>query len=412
MKFFSVISFVFIASFANAQVPSLKYSTYRAVIHRPDSNEIVFNFQPKKENGKTVLYVINDKERLRVTDVRQKKDSLFFDMPFFESSFFTKINKDGSLSGNWVKGTTREPQHFNFGATPGQPYRFLPKNGNARINISGKWAVQFKNTLNGREYKAVAIFKQQQNKLTGTFLTPSGDYRYLEGIVTGDSLKLSTFDGSHAYYFRGKIENENTIREADYFSGYAARLKWTAVKDENAPLPEQNGPTVLKPGETGLNFAFKDLDDKLVSIKDNRFKNKVVIVQIMGSWCPNCMDETKFLSEFYTKNKQRGIEIIGLAYEYSTDISRSKATLKKFQQRFNVQYPILITGVTTTDEQMTEKTLPQLTPIRSYPTTIFIDKKGNVRKVHPVFYGPGTGEYYKEYLQEFNKTVDELVAEE
>lgn len=259
--------------------------------------------------------------------------------------------------------------------------------------------------------KAVAIFNQKGNKLTGSFLTPSGDYRYLEGIVTGDSLKLSTFDGSHAYYFRAKVDDAATISGGDYFSGYAGWQKWTAVKDENAALPEQNAPTSLRPGETGLNFAFKDLDDKLISIKDERYKNKVIIVQIMGSWCPNCMDETKFLSEFYNKNKQRGIEIIALAYEYSTDTERSKASLRKFQQRFNVQYPMLITGAVTSDEQRTEKTLPQLTPIRSFPTTIFIDNKGNVRKIHPVFYGPGTGEYYKEYLKDFNKTVDELVGE-
>jgi len=402
--------FIFFFIQSNAQ-SSLKQSVYRAIIYRPDSNEIVFNFQPKRENGKTVLYVINDTERLRITDIKQKGDSLQFNMPFFESSFFTKINKDGSLSGEWVKGTSKEPQYFPFRAIPGQSFRFTSKNGNAKKNVSGKWAVTFINTTNNKAMKAVAVFNQKGNKLTGSFLTPSGDYRYLEGIVTGDSLKLSTFDGSHAYYFRAKVDDAATISGGDYFSGYAGWQKWTAVKDENAALPEQNAPTSLRPGETGLNFAFKDLDDKLISIKDERYKNKVIIVQIMGSWCPNCMDETKFLSEFYNKNKQRGIEIIALAYEYSTDTERSKASLRKFQQRFNVQYPMLITGAVTSDEQRTEKTLPQLTPIRSFPTTIFIDNKGNVRKIHPVFYGPGTGEYYKEYLKDFNKTVDELVGE-
>ncbi len=402
--------FVFIFFQVNAQT-ALKQSVYRAVIYRPDSNEIVFNFQPAKEKGKTVLYVLNDTERLRITDIKQKGDSLLFNMPFFESSFFTKINKDGSLSGEWVKGTSKEPQHFPFRAFPGQPYRFLVKKGNVKKNITGKWAVTFTNTANAKVMKAVAVFNQQGNKLTGSFLTPSGDYRYLEGIVSGDSLKLSTFDGSHAYYFRAKVEDAAAISGGDYFSGFAGWQKWVAVKDENAALPSQESPTALKPGETGLNFAFKDLDDKLISIKDERYKNKVIIVQIMGSWCPNCMDETKFLSEFYNKNKQRGIEVIALAYEYSTDTERSKSSLRKFQQRFNVQYPMLITGAVTSDEQRTEKTLPQLTPIRSFPTTIFIDKKGDVRKIHPVFYGPGTGEYHQEYLKEFNKTVDELVEE-
>ncbi len=411
MRFLTTGIFLFFIIIANAQSPALKQSIYRAILYRPDGHEIVFNFQPKKETSKTVLYVINDTERLRISDLKQKGDSLLFNMPFFESSFAVKINKDGSLKGEWVKGTSKEPQYFQFKAIPGQSFRFLPKNGNAKTNISGKWAVDFVNMANGKEMKAVAVFNQKGNKLSGSFLTPTGDYRYLEGIVTGDSLKLSTFDGSHAYYFRAKIEDDKTISGGDYFSGYAGWQQWKATKDENAALPQQELPTSLKPGETGLNFAFKDLDDKLVSIKDERFRNKVIIVQIMGSWCPNCMDETKFLSEFYNKNRNRGIEIIGLAYEYSTDLKRTKASLRKFQQRFNVQYPMLITGAITSDEQRTEKTLPQLTPIRSFPTTIFIDKKGNVRKIHPVFYGPGTGEYYEMFLKDFNNTVDELINE-
>jgi len=72
---------------------------------------------------------------------------------------------------------------------------------------------------------------------------------------------------------------------------------------------------------------------------------------------------------------------------------------------------MLITGVAVGDTLRTEKTLPQLTPIRSFPTTIYIDKKGNVRKIDTVFYGPGTGTYYDDFLKEFNKTIDELLAE-
>ena len=411
MKFLFAGFFIFSAYALHAQTPVLKQSIYRGVLYRPDSNEVVFNFQQKKENGKTVLYVMNDTERLRITDITQKSDSLFFNMPFFESAFRVKIKKDGSLEGTWIKGTSRQTQYWPFIATPGQAFRFPQTNGTAKKNISGKWAVTFTNTADGNTSRAVAVFKQQKNKLTGSFLTTTGDYRYLEGIVSGDSLKLSTFDGSNAYSFIARIDDAKTISGGRYFAGYTGLQTWTAVQDERAPLPEQDGPTSLKPGETGLNFAFKDLDDKLVSIKDERFRGKVVIVQIMGSWCPNCMDETRFLSDFYRKNKDRGIEIVALAYEYSTDLQRSKATLRKFQQRFNVEYPMLITGAATTDEQRTEKTLPQITPIRSFPTTIFIDKKGIVRKIHPVFYGPGTGEFYEAFLKEFNTTVDELSAE-
>jgi thiol-disulfide isomerase/thioredoxin len=196
-----------------------------------------------------------------------------------------------------------------------------------------------------------------------------------------------------------------------YLAGYSGKETWTAVKDNNVKEPVQEQPTKLKSGESKLNFTFNDLEGKPVSINDERFKNKVVVVQLMGSWCPNCMDETKFLSDFYNKYRSKGVEIVSLAYEYSTDIERSRKSLAKFQKLFNVQYPMLITGVTSTDEQKTEKTLPQLTTIQSFPTSIFLDRKGNVREVHSVFYGPGTKQYFEEYKKIFTNIVEGLLKE-
>jgi thiol-disulfide isomerase/thioredoxin len=147
------------------------------------------------------------------------------------------------------------------------------------------------------------------------------------------------------------------------------------------------------------------------SINDARFKNKIVVIQLMGSWCPNCMDESRFLKQFYKEYKSKGVEIIALAYEYSTDFNRSKASVQKFINRFQIQYPVLIAPATVSDVQKTEKTLPQLTTINFFPTTIFIDKTGTVRKIHSGFYGPGTGEYYEQFKSEFYRTIQSLLAE-
>ena len=196
-----------------------------------------------------------------------------------------------------------------------------------------------------------------------------------------------------------------------YYSSAVPAEKWRATKNEKATLPDTTELTQLKPSESKLNFTFKDVNGKNVSIKDARFKNKVVVIQIMGSWCPNCMDESKFLSSFYKEYKNKGVEVLALAYEYSTDFNRSKASVQKFIKRFSIQYPVLITPVATSDEQRTEKTLPQLTPIRSFPTTIFISKNGNVAKIHQGFYGPGTGEFYTAFKTEFYRTISSLLAE-
>lgn len=400
---FIAIGLSFISFFLNAQP---KAGDYRGILYREDGKEVVFNMEIKGTGNQTQLYIINASEKILVKELKIKDDSVFFRMPVFESEFKTQMQPDGSLKGIWLKGTAVKTQQWPFVAMPDKK-RFDASQGAAKNNISGRWSVTI-TRANGTTRPAVAEFVQKGNNLTGTFLTPSGDYRYLQGVVTGDLLLLSTFDGAHAYTFSAKIVHANKIAEGFFGSGIAGKETWIAEKNNNAGLPEGVAPQ-LKEGYSKLDFAFNDIDGTKVSISDERFKDKVVIIQIMGSWCPNCLDETKFLSDFYNRNKSRGIEIVSLAYEYSTDFQRSQKSLRKFQQLFNVKYPMLITGVSVSDSLKTEKTLPQITPIKSFPTAIFLDRKGNVQEIRSSFYGPGSGKHYEEFKKEFNATVDRLL---
>jgi thiol-disulfide isomerase/thioredoxin len=148
-----------------------------------------------------------------------------------------------------------------------------------------------------------------------------------------------------------------------------------------------------------------------VSFSDPRFHDKVVLVQLMGSWCPNCMDETRFLSKFYDEYHHKGVEIVALAYERSTDFARSQVSVRSFRHRFDVKYPMLITGVSVNDSLRAEKTLPQLDAIVGFPTTLFVNRQGDIEKIHTGFNGPGTGEHYEKQKSEFYKTVDAMLAE-
>ena len=404
------VSLLVLSFLQSVAEPALHQGTWRAQLIRTDGNNIIFNLQVQLVKGKPVLYVLNAPERLLVNDVSIVKDSIFINMPVFESSFKAKIINKDSLSGIWLKGGTTQSQVMPFTATAKQGYRFLANNGNANENITGKWAIAFTRP-NGKSTPALANFTQNGNAVSGSILTASGDYRYLSGSVTGNHLQLSTFDGIHAFYISAELNPDHTISAGHLFSSAKGTSAFSAVKDDNAQVPELSKMSV-KDGEDGhLNFAFNDLDGQPVSIKDERFKNKVVIIQISGSWCPNCMDETAYLSEYYKANKQRGIEIIALAYELSTDLQRSQKSLRKFQQKFNVDYPMLLNGVTAGDPQATEKTLPELTPIANFPTSIILDKKGIVRKIDTGFFGPGTGEYYIKYKNEFESFIDELLKE-
>lgn len=396
---------------SNSQTKSpIFIGQWRAVVIRSDQKEIVFNFETSYKAGKWNLLIRNGSEKLAVKDLSITKDSVNFEMPFFESSFKSAIQADGSLKGSWFKGTAQQTQEWPFKAQPGLTYRFLPTAGKSTVNISGRWKMTIIRP-NGTPRPAIAEFVQKGNYLTGTVLTPSGDYRYLEGIVSGKELQLSVFDGSHSYYFNARIESANNIIDGNFYSGIAGLETWSAVKDPSASLPDVGNTPVLKEGYTKLDFSFRDLDRSQVSISEDRFKNKVVIIQIMGSWCPNCMDETKFLADFYRQYKQKGVEVISLAYEYSTDFERSRNSLLKFKERFKVDYPMLITGVWVNDSLRTEKTLPQITPIKVFPTTILIGKNGEVRKFDTGFMGPGTGTHYEAFKKEFYATIEELLNE-
>ncbi len=407
-KYALFVAIICIAFAVNAQSHfKIKNGTWKAALERADGHSIVFDFEVTQENNKPVWYVLNAGERIRVDEISVLKDSLIVKMPFFESEFHLAMDAKENLTGMWFKQTSRNDSWMKFYAEPGNE-RFPVDNKKPVTNISGRWAVDIVRP-NNTVRPAIAEFKQIGNYLTGTFLTPSGDARFLEGVVNGDSLFLSTFDGSHAYSFSAKIIDTGKISGGWFYQGYSYKEAWSATKNEHASLDASIHPPTLKDGAKKLDFAFKNMEGQTVSINDERFKNKVVIVQIMGSWCPNCMDETEFLSKFYDANKSRGIEVVSLAYEASTDFDRSVKSLRKFQQRFNVKYPMLITGVWVNDELLTEKTLPQITTIKAFPTILFLDRKGEVRKIHSGFYGPGSLEEFEKFKKEFYETINSLI---
>ena len=394
----------------SAPAPAFRSGQWRAFLERKDGHRIVFNFEVREKDGKQVLYIRNAGERLLVDDVRREGDSILIRMPFYESRLHARITADGNLEGVWLRHLVSDWQEVPFKAVYGEDYRFPGAHDAGGIDVSGRWAAMFR-TPDGKDSTfRVGEFKQQGAHVTGTFLDAGGDLRYLEGDIVGDSLKLSAFDGTHAFLFTARISGDSRmLADGQLYSGPTAHEVWTATKDPKAHLEDQFAMTKWNK-DNPFTFSFRDIDGKRVTLSDARFKGKVVLVQIMGSWCPNCMDETRFLSGFYNEYHGKGVEVIGLAYERSTDFARSQASLRTFQQRFQVKYPMLITGVAVGDPHRTEKTLPQLERIADFPTTIFVGRSGKIEKIHTGFSGPGTGQHYEDQKQEFYAIVNDLLA--
>lgn len=381
---------------------------WRAEILRADGRVIPFTVNVAHAGLQPAIAVQNGKEQIFLKDFAVKgRDSVSMQMPVFESGFLFGIDHSGEMKGFWIRQLANREQRLPVVLRQGLP-RYDRAAGGIVANVKGKWLMQF-NNADGNTEPAILTLEQAGQALTGSILTETGDYRYLEGVVDADSARLSTFDGVHAVALAFALSKNNQTLNGLFWSGVSNLQTFTAEKKPNPVLPNTTQMYVKDKENPFLDFLFKDLDGKMVSIKDERFRNKVVIIDLMGSWCPNCMDETAFLSDFYRKNKSRGIEVIGLAYELTTDYDRSRKSLEKFRQQFDIQYPVLITGVSVSDTLRTEKTLPQLTKIKMFPSTIFLDRSGKVAKIETGFNGPATGEYYIQFQKEFDRTIEKLL---
>jgi len=383
------------------KITELKQGFWRAEINM-QNQQLPFNFEVFKKGENYEINLINSKETIPLDEVIIVGDSVFITLHIFDIELRAKINGE-TLNGLYIKNY-KENYRIPFVATYGKSSRF--DNPESSTQFDGNWQTTFVED-DGSSYPAIGIFKKEGNILTGTFLTETGDYRYLEGYTKENRMSLFTFDGNHAFIFNAIVENDSL--KGEFHSGKDYKETFTSYKNKDAKLTNANELTYLKEGFDQIEFSFPGLDGKPVTLQDEKYQNKVVMLQIFGTWCPNCMDETKFYSNWYDKNKDKGVEIIGLAYEAKDDFEYAKARVEKMKQKYNVGYDYVIAGIY--DKEEAAKTLPMLNHVLSFPTTIFIDKKGKVRRIHTGFSGPATGKYYEEFVDEFNSFMNTLINE-
>lgn len=359
-----------------------------------------------KSGENWVMEVYNGGEILTYDEVGIIGDSLKITMGIFDSEIKAKFNERDELEGVFVKNAALDYRiPFQAKRSKGDTRFVVTKQPNT--DFSGKWKTVFEKE-NGEQYDAVALFTQKGNKLTGTFMTELGDYRFLEGNVSGNSFQLSTFDGSHLFLFKGEVQKDGSILGA-FRSGPRVKESFQSVRDEAFELSDTYSLNYLKDGYDKLTFTFPDIEGNMVSIDDEKFQGKVVLVQLFGTWCPNCMDETKFLAPWYQNNKDKGVEIIGLAFESKSEFEYASTRVKKSIDKLDAEYTFLIAGVS--NKEKASEALPALNKVIAFPTLIYIDKKGQVRNIHTGFNGPGTGEYYTRWVEEHEELVRELLNE-
>ena len=373
-----------------------------------EQNIAPVNFNLIKKDTSYLVEFSNADEKILTKEVSISGNKIVVHDPIFNSWFEGKIVNATTIKGMWYKDG--KDYEIPFNATHGKAPRFKKpdKLTETTTNISGKWEVDFSNNNPEDHYKAIGVFQQVDDYVTGTFLTETGDYRYLEGNMYNNNLYLSCYDGSHLFLFKATLVNEKLT--GNIWSGTHWEEPWVATRNENFELTNPDSLTYLKEGYDELAFTFPNIDGENVSLTDDKYKGKVVIVNIMGPWCPNCKDETAHLSQVYRNKKDEGLEIIALSFDKSDNFDAAKKNILKIKNFFNAEYDFLIAG--KANKIAAAKSLPMLNHVMSYPTSIFIDRNGKIRRIRTGFYGPGTGNYYTRYSEQTNDFIAKLLAEE
>lgn len=367
-----------------------------------------FHWDPEV-NYDSTLHLYNGNQRVIIEEIEQKGDTTLYYLPVYPT-VIKVVSTDTSMTGVWERldvPNYRLPFSAKFVRTNEQPTSNVHHIWDHTVpNLPGdRWKVVFESDSEDPDY-AIGEFKQEEfGDLTAAFARETGDYGGLTGSFDGESLILSSFDGTHAYVFKAKLENDTL--KGYHYSGKGYAEPFYAVPSEDFELRDPTQLTFLKEGYETVRFTLP-----LPSGEEFTFNGKTAntptIIQIMGSWCPNCRDESEYFRRLHRRYGERGLNIIGITFERWDDLESSRPSIEKMMTDLYIPYTIVFGGKAT--GQQISKVLPMIDNFMSYPTSIFIDREGNVRRIHTGFNGPTTEEYLP-YTEETEALIEELLAE-
>ncbi|MEM9066462.1 MAG: TlpA disulfide reductase family protein [Planctomycetota bacterium] len=252
-------------------------------------------------------------------------------------------------------------------------------------------------------------------RLLATVISETGDYRYLRGVATGPTeFELSTFDGSHAFFIKGQVGQDpgaprgslpSDVR-GNFYSGNWYRTSFEGVPTERF----RRTPPDRRVRATDVSLSdlqYPDLDGDIRTLDDPELRGDVTILQVFGSWCPNCGDGTRLLEEMQAVYGGQGLKIIGLAFEVATDPEEAARRVRAHQARYNADWPVLLAG--PADKQRAAEAFPLISSVAAYPTFLFVNHEGEVEKVFSGFDGPATGNRYEWWERTFHSQIKEML---
>jgi thiol-disulfide isomerase/thioredoxin len=371
----------------------------------------------KQAEGKLQATLINATDRQPFSSAEWNNGTLTLSMNYYDG-VLTLHSVATGLEGEYSRLTSKGMVHIPVSLAPHhEPTEGKPWTG---ASLTGYWIFTWLSE-NGAEKTTRASFQQQRETsgpdrvpVTGTIQPVSGDTGLLHGVVSATPegrthFHLSRFDGIHVMAIDGDFQPDGSLKGQQ--GGIKALEDFTAVRAGDAKTADPNALaetlTHVKDLSEPFRFSGIDASGKTLTQDSPEFQGKPLIVDIFGTWCPNCHDEAPVLEKLYQKYHNEGLVVVGLAYEYVNDTPRNLKQIAIYREKFGITFPLLLSG--TTDEGEIAKTLPQLVGFGAFPTSIFIDRNGHVRQILAGFTGPSTGEKYQEVQQRMDELAREIV---
>lgn len=404
-----------LAALPTVPQPDLRAGVWQAALETR-GGALEFGLELVRASGEWSAALINADERIPVEEVTWRDGLLRLEFPHYDSRVVARLESDQRLVGTWTKRAgpqrvTELPFRANGPGDDGSvPAASGPIGGVHRVLAPGRWSLRFAS----EEDAAVLAVVPAGAHLRATVLTTTGDYRYLgvrEQVHDGRGLPiaLSCFDGAHAFLFRARWSDERTLA-GEFWSGATWHDTWTAALDPDAKLPDPFELTRVNATAKLAELRFPGLDGVVRSLDEGELTGAPRVIQLFGTWCPNCNDEAPYLAELDRRYRARGLRVVGIAFELTGELERDTRQVQRFRERWKLEYPLFVGGLA--DKAQASQAFPLLDRLRAYPTTLFVRRDGTVRAVHQGYSGPATGAEHEKLRESFERLIQELLAEE
>lgn len=327
---------------------------------------------------KAILH--NGAEPIELTRIN-KSENIELIFPFFESKYILSPNKS---IGSWIRDYKGKLKAVEIKLS--------------KLNQLPNFNQKVLNTMNWRlEDDSILKLQEHETNYTGTVLTKYGDYRYLYSEDKTTPIRLYGHDG--AFALQVQLKDTNPITSVNILSSDSYHKKFLARSTDNLLIESDT-----KIIDEKLVFSKKDLNGEIINL--DKIKG-IKLIQIFGSWCPNCIDEAKFIKELYPDG-EFPFSFITLAFERTYDDEKAKLSIKKVKKHFGFKHPFIL--MSSDPESKPWQELNLKTKISTFPSLIILNSHNKIIDLHSGFSGPATGESFNQYKREFKLKIEKLMG--